>query len=41
MVGYGPHTVVPHMVSPIFTLLAQYMDNLQVSVYILLLLIHK
>lgn len=29
MVGYGPHTIVPHMTSPIFTLMAKYMDNLE------------
>lgn len=29
MVGYGPHTIVPNLVSPIFKLLTNYMDDLQ------------
>ena len=31
MVGYGPHTIVPNLVSPIFKLLTNYMDDLQVE----------
>jgi len=29
MVGYGPHTTVQHMQSPVFNLLAEYVDNIQ------------
>ena len=31
MVGYGPHTVIPHLSSPIFGLLSKYVDDIQVT----------
>ena len=31
MVGYGAHTAVPHITSPLFSLLSRYMDNLEVA----------
>ncbi len=30
MVGYGPHTVVPHLFSPLFRVMADYINDIEV-----------